>query len=58
VVAAAEAWADSGLADSGLDKERLGVAVASGIGGLHTTLRTTTPLRATRAGCRRWRSRC
>src|SRR5690349_21935824 len=38
VVAAREAWADSGLEDSGMDKERLGVAVASGIGGLHTTL--------------------
>jgi 3-oxoacyl-[acyl-carrier-protein] synthase II len=38
VVAANEAWADSGLADSGLEKERLGVAVASGIGGLITTL--------------------
>ncbi|TDD57659.1 beta-ketoacyl-[acyl-carrier-protein] synthase II [Kribbella antibiotica] len=38
VVAAREAWADAGLEDSGLDKERLGVAVATGIGGLHTTL--------------------
>ncbi|WP_328995444.1 beta-ketoacyl-[acyl-carrier-protein] synthase II [Kribbella sp. NBC_01245] len=38
VVAANEAWADSGLADSGLAPERLGVAIASGIGGLLTTL--------------------
>ncbi len=38
VVAAREAWADSGLADTELDKERLGVVVASGIGGLATTL--------------------
>jgi len=37
VVAARQAWADAGLEDSGLDKERLGVAVASGTGGLHTT---------------------
>ena len=46
VVAAREAWADSGLADSGLDKERLGVAVASGIGGLHTTLANYDALRS------------
>ena len=45
VVAAREAWADSGLEDSGLDKERLGVAVASGIGGLHTTLANYDALR-------------
>ncbi|HEU4946209.1 MAG TPA: beta-ketoacyl-ACP synthase II [Kribbella sp.] len=38
IVAAREAWADSGLADSDLPKERLGVAIASGIGGLLTTL--------------------
>jgi 3-oxoacyl-[acyl-carrier-protein] synthase II len=38
VVAAREAWADSGLADAEIDKERLGVAIASGIGGLATTL--------------------
>jgi 3-oxoacyl-[acyl-carrier-protein] synthase II len=37
VVAAREAWADSGLTDE-LPKERLGVAIASGIGGLLTTL--------------------
>ncbi|MGZ4492141.1 MAG: beta-ketoacyl-ACP synthase II [Nocardioidaceae bacterium] len=40
LVAALEAWADSGLADDGveLDQERLGVAMASGIGGVQTLL--------------------
>jgi 3-oxoacyl-[acyl-carrier-protein] synthase II len=38
MVAAVEAWADSGLADGGVDPERLGVAVASGIGGVTTLL--------------------
>lgn len=38
VVAAREAWADAGLADGGVDRERLGVAVASGIGGVSTLL--------------------
>lgn len=38
IVAAREAWADSGLADVELDKTRLGVAIATGIGGLLTTL--------------------
>lgn len=38
VVAAREAWADAGLADGGVDPERLGVALASGIGGVHTLL--------------------
>src|SRR3954452_5075694 len=38
MVAAMEAWQDSGLADAELDKDRLGVAMASGIGGLITTL--------------------
>jgi 3-oxoacyl-[acyl-carrier-protein] synthase II len=38
LVAAREAWADAGLADAEVDKERLGVIVASGIGGLNTTL--------------------
>jgi 3-oxoacyl-[acyl-carrier-protein] synthase II len=38
VVAAREAWADSGLAAVELDKTRLGVAIATGIGGLLTTL--------------------
>ncbi|MGH3445554.1 MAG: beta-ketoacyl-[acyl-carrier-protein] synthase family protein, partial [Nocardioidaceae bacterium] len=40
LVAAMEAWADSGLAEAGdaLDHERLGVAMASGIGGVQTLL--------------------
>jgi 3-oxoacyl-[acyl-carrier-protein] synthase II len=38
LVAAREAWADAGLADAELDHDRLGVVVASGIGGLNTTL--------------------
>ncbi len=40
MVAAIEAWADSGFADDtgALDPERLGVAVASGIGGVTTLL--------------------
>ena len=38
MVAAMEAWSDSGLADGGADPERLGVAVASGIGGVITLL--------------------
>jgi 3-oxoacyl-[acyl-carrier-protein] synthase II len=38
MVAAIEAWADSGLADVDIDKDRLGVACASGIGGVTTLL--------------------
>lgn len=38
MVAAMEAWADAGLAEGGADPERLGVAVASGIGGVITLL--------------------
>ncbi len=38
VVAATEAWADSGLADDAPDPERVGVAMASGIGGVTTLL--------------------
>ncbi|HEU4512406.1 MAG TPA: beta-ketoacyl-[acyl-carrier-protein] synthase II [Nocardioidaceae bacterium] len=40
LVAALEAWADSGLAadDAQVDHERLGVAMASGIGGVQTLL--------------------
>jgi 3-oxoacyl-[acyl-carrier-protein] synthase II len=38
MVAAMEAWADSGLADVDLDHDRLGVAMASGIGGVTTLL--------------------
>ncbi|MEU8297047.1 beta-ketoacyl-ACP synthase II [Micromonospora sp. NPDC048909] len=38
LVAAKQAWADAGLADSGLDPERLAVSVGSGIGGATTLL--------------------
>jgi 3-oxoacyl-[acyl-carrier-protein] synthase II len=38
LIAAAEAWADSGLTDTDLDRERLGVVVGSGIGGAQTLL--------------------
>jgi len=38
IIAATEAFNDSGLADSGLDSERLGVCFGSGIGGATTLL--------------------
>jgi 3-oxoacyl-[acyl-carrier-protein] synthase II len=38
MVAADEAWADSGLEGSGLEPERLAVSLASGIGGVTTLL--------------------
>jgi len=38
LIAAHEAWADAGLADSGLDPERLAVSIGSGIGGATTLL--------------------
>ena len=38
VIAAAEAWADAGLADADVDPERLGAVVGSGIGGATTLL--------------------
>ncbi|GGM49113.1 3-oxoacyl-ACP synthase [Micromonospora sonchi] len=38
LIAAHQAWADAGLADSGLDPERLAVSVGSGIGGAVTLL--------------------
>ncbi|WP_433302232.1 beta-ketoacyl-[acyl-carrier-protein] synthase family protein [Actinoplanes sp. CA-030573] len=38
LIAAKQAWADSGLEDSGLDPERLGVSFGSGIGGAMTLL--------------------
>lgn len=38
LIAAHQAWADSGLADSGLDPERLAVSIGSGIGGATTLL--------------------
>jgi 3-oxoacyl-[acyl-carrier-protein] synthase II len=38
LIAAKEAWADAGLEESGLDKERLAVSFGSGIGGALTLL--------------------
>jgi 3-oxoacyl-[acyl-carrier-protein] synthase II len=38
LIAAHQAWADAGLAAAGLDTERLGVVVGSGIGGATTLL--------------------
>jgi 3-oxoacyl-[acyl-carrier-protein] synthase II len=38
LIAAHQAWADSGLAESGLDPERLAVSFGSGIGGAQTLL--------------------
>ncbi len=38
LIAARQAWADSGLADAGPDPERLAVSVGSGIGGATTLL--------------------
>lgn len=38
LIAAQEAWADAGLAEAGLDRERLAVSVGSGIGGAQTLL--------------------
>jgi 3-oxoacyl-[acyl-carrier-protein] synthase II len=38
LIAAMEAWADSGLDETSVDPERLGVAIASGIGGVTTLL--------------------
>jgi 3-oxoacyl-[acyl-carrier-protein] synthase II len=38
MIAAMEAWADSGLDETSVDPERLGVAIASGIGGVTTLL--------------------
>ncbi|EEP71073.1 beta-ketoacyl synthase [Micromonospora sp. ATCC 39149] len=38
IIAARQAWADAGLADSGPDPERLAVSVGSGIGGATTLL--------------------
>src|SRR5258707_7154797 len=39
LIAAHEAWADAGLVDADLDRERLGVVVGSGIGGATTLLK-------------------
>jgi 3-oxoacyl-[acyl-carrier-protein] synthase II len=46
VVAAQEAWADAGLADAEVDAERLGIAIATGIGGIQTLLANYDALNA------------
>jgi len=49
LIAALEAWRDAGFegtaAEAGLDGERLGVAMATGIGGVHTLLQAYDDLR-------------
>jgi 3-oxoacyl-[acyl-carrier-protein] synthase II len=45
LIAALEAWADSGLTATTVDSERLGVAIASGIGGVTTLLANYDALR-------------
>ncbi len=45
MVAAIEAWRDSGLEDTEVDRDRLGVAMASGIGGVNTLLSNYDSLR-------------
>ncbi len=45
MVAAMEAWRDAGLVDAEIDKDRLGVAMASGIGGVNTLLSNHDVLR-------------
>ncbi|MDG4764995.1 beta-ketoacyl-ACP synthase II [Solwaraspora sp. WMMD406] len=51
LIAAGEAWADAGLADVDVDRERLGVSVGSGIGGALTLLAQDDILEA--SGARR-----
>jgi 3-oxoacyl-[acyl-carrier-protein] synthase II len=46
LIAAHQAWADSGLADSGLEPERLAVVVGTGIGGAQTLLQQDDILEA------------
>jgi len=46
LIAAHQAWADAGLADSGLDLERLAVSFGSGIGGAQTLLQQDDILEA------------
>ena len=45
MVAAMEAWRDAGLEDADVDGDRLGVAMASGIGGVNTLLDNHDSLR-------------
>src|SRR5690606_41975179 len=46
LVAAQEAWRDAGLADAGLDPERLAVSIGTGIGGAVTLLKQDDILEA------------
>lgn len=45
LIASQEAWDDSGLSENSVDPERLGVAIASGIGGVTTLLNSYDALR-------------
>ena len=45
IVAAMEAWRDAGLEEAEVDQDRLGVAMASGIGGVNTLLSNYDALR-------------
>jgi 3-oxoacyl-[acyl-carrier-protein] synthase II len=47
LIAAKEAWADAGYGEEDVDPERLGVAIASGIGGVTTLLSNYDVLKAT-----------
>ena len=63
LIAALEAWKDTGLSEASeagdVDSERLGVAMASGIGGVTTLLSNYDALwRRARAGSLPSRSRC
>lgn len=46
LAAAEDAWADSGLQLEQIDRERLGVYVGSGVGGIHTLMEQAELLRA------------
>lgn len=49
-IAAKQAYADAGLEDSGLDRDRFGVIVGSGVGGLRKIEESTETLNSRRAG--------
>ena len=51
IIAANQAWADAGLADAGLDPDRLAVSIGTGIGGAQTLLAQDDILEA--SGARR-----
>ena len=62
LIAAMEAWQDAGYGlkeDNPVDRERLGVAIATGIGGLHTLLVNWDVQKEKGArGSARWRFLC